>query len=690
MAEYWEILLKKMAKSDGKISKEFLASIESTVSTTDWKAFEEALASGRLDEAIDKIDWLQFNPERLVEMGVSDAANAAADMITLVSKVNYQYDPKMRAALGWVKQYAAEEVKYINPASQQAIREAVYRAYSTSVAPTANVPLIKSMIGLTPSQAKSVENYRNALLKKGKSEEAIQKACDKYAAKRLKQRAETIAVNEASEAACHGHLFATKDAVQRGVIDPQKWEEIRLVTPDERACKICRPLNGETRQLPDGFYASTGSQISKIHTRCRCIPLIREKTKGDSSTMHFDSFKFGGKIIEKTDLITVVPAILTEEGVQNRGLKRFTEFYDPAGLDGYIWFERKPVTRGHPGHKVDNQTPKLGRIRNVRPDPTTKQVPAELELFNAALTKDEMKLVDSGEQIGGSIGYDCGILVLDETKIWEPTGEEYDFEYVGPIYGDHFAIFVDPACKRCGLNTDSKCNCKKELAMTEKPPAQTGTEGAPAQAGTQDDGKKGTVPAPATKKSMKDQAATAQEYLTELIVRAKTILEISDEYTRYREAAAILLEIATDNFVGASALIGDKMKNDALAEFRKELDAQKTALDALKADNEKLKAERDAREQADKARQEDATKAGIKELLLPAAQADFEAKHWPAIKQDGFNAWVARPENAALLAVNRVTGKIEPVGQRFVTHPGADSEDKQFDAGIDAAIKKVR
>jgi hypothetical protein len=461
MAEYWEILLKEMARTEGRISDEFLLSIESTVKKTDWKAFEQALSTGQLDAAIDHIDWLQFDPERLVELGVSDAAHAASDMITLVSKVNYRYDPKMAPALDWIKQYSADEVKYINPASKQAIRDAVQRAYASSVAPTANTKLIKSLVGLTPSQAKSVENYQAALIKKGKSPEAAQKATDKYAAKRLKQRAETIAVNEASEASCHGHFFSTKDAVQRGIIDPAAWEGSRMVTPDERSCKICRPLNGETRQLPDGVYSSTGSQLSKIHTRCRCIELLREiemkkKEMKESGKTRTDVI-FEAKSLKRKDGIIYCPTVPLVEGVFSGLGFPVLRLYEEFSKDAK-WLNGLTVLTNH--EELNPNARRVGQLSDTQARPEKKDVVATTQFFESDLTPKEVDAITSKQPLHGSLSLSYNL----EQSSGDYNGKHYEAIERGPYVFFEYSMvregIVTPE-DGAGFNMECKgCNSK--------------------------------------------------------------------------------------------------------------------------------------------------------------------------------------------------------------------------------------
>lgn len=160
----------------------------------------------------------------------------------------------------------------------------------------------------------------------------------------------------------------------------------------------------------------------------------------------------GGAVLNETGDSITVPCVLTVEGVQNRALKPWDELVKSAR-----WFEGIPVVRDHPAEGiVTHETPKLGQIRNVRADEAEHRIKADAVLFKEHLTKNELDILAARKPLGGSIGYFCNSITLDEPHVWEPTGDEYDsVEY--NLYGDHFAIVANPACPIpvCGVNVNS-------------------------------------------------------------------------------------------------------------------------------------------------------------------------------------------------------------------------------------------
>jgi hypothetical protein len=399
--------------------------------------------------------------------------------------------------------------------------------------------------------------------------------------------------------------------------------------------------------------------------------------------------EFGGKIIYQDEKITVVPCVLMAEGVQNDGLKQFEEFYDPEGLEGALWFEGVPIVREHPPVAVTHKTPKIGRIRNVEPDIENRRVKAEAVLFNDRLTPAEMKAIEKGEMLGGSIGYWCEEEPLDEPETWT-DGTAYSHIEKAPFFGDHFALTADPACPVgvCGFNVDSNhddCNCPKkiteEIKLTTEP--EPGPEPA---AGTQPVIEEKKPPAgdpkppegnaqPKPIEEPKKNALDAEA----LRIKAKTILEMSDDFAKRNEALALLMEIVTEESMPITqsktpqktVVEMDSKILDAINTLSAKIDSQNKEIEALKADKQ-------TREAALKAEQEGLTKNSLRANFDQAYQLEFD-KHWQEIQKNGINAFLANPDHAKHWDVKGDRKQISPVGVAFVQH-NSDSEEAEFDA----------
>ena len=418
--------------------------------------------------------------------------------------------------------------------------------------------------------------------------------------------------------------------------------------------------------------------------------------------LHVDKVRFGGKILHQDDKITVVPCVLMAEGVQNGALKPFEEFYDPEELEGALWAEGVPIPREHPASYVSHLTRKIGKIRNVQFDIDGRRVTAEAVLFNSRLTPDEMKSIEAGEMLGGSIGFWCNDEPLDEPQIWT-DGEQYDTIQRGPFFIDHFALVADPACPVgvCGFNVDSinnDCKCKKQLEVNDLP---TEAEAKAAAEKAKQPGVDGQKPPAGDPKPPEGDAAKVPEVkpldapkknaidMTVLAIKAKTILEMADDYSKRNEAVALLMEIITGG--SSTAPAGDSKQPSKTivvemdSKLLEKLDALDAKINSQKTEITDLKADKQAREAAIKAEQDEKTKNALKANFDQAYQMEFD-KHWPAIQKDGINAFLANPEHAKHWDVKGDKKKIVPVGQEFALH--GDGVDGVGIASVDSLTKK--
>lgn len=177
------------------------------------------------------------------------------------------FDRANPEAIRWAKDRAGELVTQVTEQSRAAVRKIIARAVEGKLTPREAARMIRNVVGLTELQADAVLNLQVRLLSQGKLAEAVQKAGDRYAARLLRYRAETIARTETVAAANEGQLQLWRQAQANGLLKAnarRQW----ITTPDERLCPVCRPLNGKTAPL-DGPFPG-GFMNPPAHPNCRC------------------------------------------------------------------------------------------------------------------------------------------------------------------------------------------------------------------------------------------------------------------------------------------------------------------------------------------------------------------------------------------------------------------------------------
>lgn len=193
--------------------------------------------------------------------------------------------PHVREAIA---QRAGARITEVAAETQRAVRDVVQRSYDAGVHPRQAAREIQRLVGLTRRQADSVGKLRAALEhpKEGApklTQKQVDRRVDQYAARLVKERAETIARTESITAMAEGAQAGWEDLVAQGMLDPAAWEQEWLaVMQPERTCKRCLAMDGKKAPI-GGMFEEEGHGPVKgpgLHPRCRCsVVLVRHARK---------------------------------------------------------------------------------------------------------------------------------------------------------------------------------------------------------------------------------------------------------------------------------------------------------------------------------------------------------------------------------------------------------------------------
>lgn len=187
--------------------------------------------------------------------------------------------PYVRA---WARRHSVKMVTDITRDTRIALRDIVSRAIANNTPPAQTARLIKSTIGLDSRRADAVDALRQRIIDNpgGKvwagnrpirvpekvTTAYVRAQADKYAAHLLNDRAISIARTETIQAANEGQLQQWDQAVQDGLLDPNRDGKQWLPSPD--ACEECLALEGEVVALGESFEGGIASP--PLHPNCRC------------------------------------------------------------------------------------------------------------------------------------------------------------------------------------------------------------------------------------------------------------------------------------------------------------------------------------------------------------------------------------------------------------------------------------
>jgi SPP1 gp7 family putative phage head morphogenesis protein len=157
--------------------------------------------------------------------------------------IRMQFDATSPHAVAWIQEHAAETVDGITKATRQAIADSVERALTEQFSIDDLIKEISDDIGDA-------------------------------------DRAEVIARTETMRASNQGLLESWDQATDKGLLTGSELK-VWIVTPDDRLCPICEPLDEEKRELDDTFNVD-GDEIDgpPAHPRCRCTLGLVSGTTG--------------------------------------------------------------------------------------------------------------------------------------------------------------------------------------------------------------------------------------------------------------------------------------------------------------------------------------------------------------------------------------------------------------------------
>lgn len=275
-----------------KLIRAFLNAVEVTAGAAVLRRVEEAIAVGNIAKAEESIPWEQL----AVELGVASsvlrtaferAAEASMKYMPQKVQASLRFDLLNPRAVEWIREHTGELIRDVTEGSRIAIRGAIERAYRGGMHPYKAARHIQGMVGLTERQAVAVDNYYNRLIKQGMSEGKALSSAREYTRRLLKDRAENIARTETVRAANMGQQELWRQAADQGLVDINTVKRIWIVTPDDRLCSYCAPMDGQevgleenfqsgTVQLDTGGIRSLGSTLTPpLHPRCRCAMELR-------------------------------------------------------------------------------------------------------------------------------------------------------------------------------------------------------------------------------------------------------------------------------------------------------------------------------------------------------------------------------------------------------------------------------
>lgn len=268
------------AKLEPVLRRRFLAAVKTMQGHVDLEALVESL---RLRDAAQAMTSLHPEtwPETLrptaalLPRAFTQAGTVAASILASQLRVDVSFNLINPRAVLWARTNSARLITEVTASVQASVREIIGRAFTEGFAPREAARLIREIVGVTERQAGAVMTYQGQLLVAGRSADDAARLAARYGQQLLNQRALTIARTETITSSCQGQQELWRQAVDRGLLNPEATWRQWIVTDDDRLCEaICLPMDGQIVGLEEPFTTGDGRPAmmpgQDVHPNCRC------------------------------------------------------------------------------------------------------------------------------------------------------------------------------------------------------------------------------------------------------------------------------------------------------------------------------------------------------------------------------------------------------------------------------------
>jgi len=243
-----------------------------------------AISKADVAEALNVVPWDDFRGaikgiDKVVLDGVSESAEKSKFLfrksiqrLIPTLKPDVTFDAENPAIKNWMENHIGELVTNIKDSTQKGIQQIVMRSINEGLPPRESAKMIRQIVGLNDRQVTAVINRREKLMASGMRGRRLEDAVERYTQKQLKYRSELIARTESMTANNRGLMEVVNQNADAGLFDRSKAKKKWIVTPYDRVCKICKPMQGKTVPVDGEFTLRNGESVPHppAHPNCNC------------------------------------------------------------------------------------------------------------------------------------------------------------------------------------------------------------------------------------------------------------------------------------------------------------------------------------------------------------------------------------------------------------------------------------
>ena len=303
--------IQRIAKQmEPDIAKAFLRTIQQIKDATAISRIEAAIRRRDMAGVLNAIPLQEFETQFQADIArtIRDVAEGGAEVAVLPGRITASLNVTNPEVFDFIRAATLNPIMKIRAESENAIRDALFKAFSEGIHPYDMARQIRDIVGLTANQWETVDRYRQyfedlaqrgapdlgkealyklkrgrmaqsagVIARQGLTQDRIDKLVANYSDRLIRERAEGIARTLTIDASNAGQGALWSQAVSDGLLRPQEWEVCWIVADDDRLCPRCRAMEHMRRDI-NGIYPN-GVARPTLHPNCRCSEGLVRKVR---------------------------------------------------------------------------------------------------------------------------------------------------------------------------------------------------------------------------------------------------------------------------------------------------------------------------------------------------------------------------------------------------------------------------
>jgi hypothetical protein len=276
----WLRFQRRASSLSPELSKELLAAYKAIRESLSDAEIARLIAEGRIDAILDdalldrSVIPLRQKIQEAVERGFKATVTDLPKGGKIDGQVAVAFDTLNPRVIDAVRELDSRVVNTLKEDVRETVRAFVEDGLRNGDSPKSVARRIRSVVGLSPSQAENARKYEARLQESGRYSAAqVEKLAATYRRQAVALNANTNARTATTDALKLGQKLSWDDAISKGIVDPSNLYKRWVSVQDDRVRDEHVAMHGE--EVPFGNVYSNGEDVpGESSFNCRCVSLF--------------------------------------------------------------------------------------------------------------------------------------------------------------------------------------------------------------------------------------------------------------------------------------------------------------------------------------------------------------------------------------------------------------------------------